>query len=115
MINSSPDLPDYYMNALIWYDEFSDDAMRWVIYDGLCKMRFPSESSAKRWIEEQHPLFLRGRKERLSRSAVRLLEIYQTIDKEADEMPELEKAILQRIALAIRKAQESLVRFLEIK
>lgn len=46
-------LPDYIGGRLLFYDEFSDDNMRYVVYDGYRKIRFISRKAAEKWIMEQ--------------------------------------------------------------
>lgn len=42
-------IPDYFAGRLIYFDDLSDETMRWVVYDGRQKIRFTSRAAAERW------------------------------------------------------------------
>lgn len=45
------DLPDYYLGKLLYFDADGDDNCRYVVYDGLTKVRCPTRSAALHYIE----------------------------------------------------------------
>ena len=48
------EIPDYYLGYLMFYDQFSDDNCRWVVYDGLNRVRCPTRASAVDYINQRH-------------------------------------------------------------
>lgn len=48
--NVCTDIPDYYLGCLIYFDEFSEDNCRWVVFDGHSKIRCTSRKSAIEYI-----------------------------------------------------------------
>lgn len=42
-------IPDYFAGRLIYFDDLSNETMRWVVYDGRQKVRFTSRAAAERW------------------------------------------------------------------
>ena len=104
-------LPDFYLNTLIYEDTRSGDACRWVVYDGLATIRFPHRSDAISWIEN-HRSSLPIPRDRLERCLNRIDAAWRNLDFEAAELPQLEKSILERISLNLRKTSEALEAFI---
>lgn len=46
-------LPDYYLGYLIFYDEFSEDNCKWVVYDGMSRVRCPTRRGAIDYITDR--------------------------------------------------------------
>lgn len=108
-------LPDYYLGRLIWEDTTSGDACRWVIYDGMTQQRFTTRAAAERWIREQPSRFPQTARERLERQCEVLTAVYQTLDQEAQNLPDLEQRVIENIALHVHKCEESLQSYLNIQ
>ena len=104
-------LPDFYLNTLIYEDTRSGDACRWVVYDGLATIRFPHRSDAITWIEN-HRSSLPIPRDRLERCLNRIDAAWRNLDFEAAELPQLEKSILERISLNLRKTSVALAAFI---
>lgn len=104
-------LPDFYLNTLIYEDTTSGDSCRWVVYDGLAIQRFPRRTDAIRWIEN-HRSSLPIPRDRLERCLNRIDAAWRNLDFEAAELPQLEKSILERISLNLRKTSEALAAFI---
>lgn len=102
-------LPDYYFGQLIYFDEFGEDNCRWVIYDGTQKWRFPSKKAARKWAEEQKTDFPATPSARIARVRALIYEAMKTLDLEADNSKPLEAEILRKIALELRKVNETLI------
>ena len=105
-------LPDFYLNSLIFEDSLGEDNCKWVVYDGLCRQRFPTRSAAITWIEN-HKTLLPAARSRIQRIANRINAAWISLDSEAEELPDLEKTILERISLALRQTNESLETFIK--
>lgn len=105
-------LPDFYLNSLIFEDSLSQDSCKWVVFDGLTRVRFPTRAAAIAWIEN-HKTILPAARSRLQRIANRVNAAWISLDNEAFEMPDLERTILERIALALRQTNESLENFIK--
>lgn len=105
-------LPDFYLNSLIFEDSLGEDNCKWVVYDGLCRRRFPTRREAITWIEN-HKTLLPAARSRIQRIVNRVNAAWISLDREAEELPELEKTILERISLALRQTNESLETFIK--
>lgn len=105
-------LPDFYLNSLIFEDSLGEDNCKWVVYDGLCRQRFPTRRAAITWIEN-HKTLLPAARSRIQRIANRINAAWISLDSEAEELPDLEKTILERISLALRQTNESLETFIK--
>lgn len=105
-------LPDFYLNSLIFEDSLGEDKCKWVVYDGLCRRRFPTRREAITWIEN-HKTLLPAARSRIQRISNRINAAWVSLDSEAEEMPDLEKTILERISLALRQTNESLETFIK--
>lgn len=105
-------LPDFYLNTLIFEDTLTDDACRWIVYDGLSRIRFISRAAAIAWIEN-HRTLLPVPKSRLQRCANRIDAAWRNLEHEADSLPDLEKSILQKISLTLRQTNDCLLKFIE--
>ena len=106
------DLPDYYMGRLIIHDEDSDDNMRWIVYDGLTKVRCVSPTAARKYIQEKalkvnddalHYLFIEH--DRLRRS-------YMHLDEIAAMLPAVDRPTIEAIAVNLRKITDCLDTYL---
>lgn len=104
-------LPDFYLNTLIFEDTLSQDSCRWVVYDGLARNRFPTRRDAIAWIEN-HKTSLPVPKSRLERCANRVDAAWRNLEFEAENLPDLEKSIIQRIALTLRQTNDCLLKFI---
>ena len=105
-------LPDFYLNSLIFEDSLGEDNCKWVVFDGLCRRRFPTRREAIAWIEN-HKTLLPAARSRIQRIANRINAAWISLDSEAEEMPDLEKTILERISFALRQTNESLENFIK--
>lgn len=114
-VNVATNLPDYYFGQLIYFDEFGEDSCRWVIYDGLRKWRFPTKKAAMRWAEEQKIDFPGTPSARIARVRALIDEAMKTLDLEADNSKPLESEILRKIALELRKVNETLINLPKLK
>lgn len=45
------DIPDYVLGKLLYYDQDSDNACRWIVYDGAQKIRCATRKDAIRYIQ----------------------------------------------------------------
>ena len=50
------ELPDYYLGHLIYFDYWTPNNCRWVVYDGHGTVRCTSRQSAMHYIESQQPV-----------------------------------------------------------
>lgn len=48
------ELPDYYLGFLIFFDELSDNACKWVVYDGTSRVRCPTRTEAVNYITDRY-------------------------------------------------------------
>ena len=104
-------LPDFYLNTLIFEDTLSQDTCRWIVYDGLTRNRFPSRKDAIAWIEN-HKTSLPVPKSRLERCANRVDAAWRNLEFEAENLPDLEKSIIQKISLTLRQTNDCLLKFI---
>lgn len=102
------ELPDYYLGRLIYHDELGDDNCRWVIYDGVHTIRFPSRAAAERYCVEVSLKIDDDVTQNLMRCYEGLRRSYVLLDKVADKTPVSHKLKLQQIALDVRKAADQL-------
>lgn len=42
-------IPDYVAGRLLYFDEFGNDNMRWVLYNGNSSIRFPTRTEAEKY------------------------------------------------------------------
>ena len=104
-------LPDFYLNTLIFEDTLSHDSCRWVVYDGLTRNRFPRRRDAITWIEN-HKTTLPVPKSRFERCANRIEAAWRNLEFEAENLPDLEKSIIQKISLTLRQTNDCLLKFI---
>lgn len=104
-------LPDFYLNTLIFEDTLSQDTCRWIVYDGLTRNRFPTRRDAIAWIEN-HKTSLPVPKSRLERCANRIDAAWRNLEFEAENLPDLEKSIIQKISLTLRQTNDCLLKFI---
>lgn len=78
-------IPDYYLGCLIFYDEFTDDNMRWVCYDGRQRYRCVSRAAAMQMAAELSKLVTTEGIGHLMLSHHFLTRAWQAMDKAAAE------------------------------
>lgn len=96
-------LPDYYLGFLIIFDKFSEDACKWVVYDGSSRVRCPTRTSAIDYITERYKLrsglcF----KSRIIDARISLNHAIKQLDAAANELDGVEKFHLQRLAVRLK-------------
>lgn len=96
-------LPDYYLGFLIMFDEFSEDACKWVVYDGTSRVRCPTRTSAIEYITERYKqrsglCF----KSRIIDARISLNHAIEQLDAAANELGGVEKFHLQRLAVRLK-------------
>ena len=96
-------LPDYYLGFLIFFDEFSEDACKWVVYDGTSRVRCPTRMSAVDYITEccnqrSGHCF----KSRIIDARISLNHAIEQLDAAANELGGFEKFHLQRLAVRLK-------------
>lgn len=106
--NASDFLPDYAFGCLIYYDDVSDDNMKWIVYDGRMKVRCISKKAAYHYAAQQANAvgtevinFLMIGYHHLTRG-------YNAIDRAAPMMPVEIKLECEAIALAVRKLADKI-------
>lgn len=106
--NASDFLPDYAFGRLIFHDDFSDDNMKWIVYDGRTKVRCISKKAAYHYVAQQANVvgseainFLMVGHHHLTRG-------YKSIDRAAPMMPVEVKLECEAIALAVRRLADKI-------
>lgn len=99
----SNEIPDYYLGMLVFYDEFSDDNCKWVVYDGMNKIRCPTRRDAMNYIAERKTKDLTpdifGR---IIDARISLNRTIELLDTAAQLSGGLEKTLLERLAVRLR-------------
>lgn len=102
------ELPDYFLGCLIFYDEFSDDNMRWILYDGRRKIRCISRSAAEKLAAEIATKITDDGINHLMVAHHFLRRAHQTLDKMANESDVETRLWLQLKALEVRKIADAI-------
>lgn len=96
-------LPDYYLGFLITFDEFSEDACKWVVYDGTSRVRCPTRTSAIDYVTERYKqrsgLCL---KSRIIDARISLNHAIEQLDVAANELGGVKKFHLKRLAVRLK-------------
>jgi hypothetical protein len=102
-IFSTDDIPDYYCGCLIAYDDLSDDNCRWIVYDGVSKVRCPNRAAAINYINE-HISKLSGRniKDYILDARISLNHAIRALDKAGDNTHGVEQLMLRKLAVSLR-------------
>lgn len=96
------DIPDYYYGMLLYYDLDGDDNCRWVVYNGVTKVRCPTRkdaldyitSTAKHTDEKSAQLVLDAR--------LRLDKAIYCLDKAATFETGAKRLLLERLAVRLK-------------
>lgn len=102
------ELPDYYLGRLIYYDDLGDDNCRWIIYDGVNTIRFPSRAAAERYCIEVSLKISDDSIQNLMRSYEYMRRSYLILDKAAQLSPANHRLLLESIALKVRLMADKL-------
>lgn len=102
------ELPDYFLGCLIFYDEFSDDNMRWILYDGRRKIRCISRPAAEKLAAEIATKITDDGINHLMVAHHFLRRAHQTLDKMANESDVETRLWLQLKALEVRKIADAI-------
>jgi len=102
------ELPDYFLGCLIFYDESSDDNMRWILYDGRRKIRCISRSAAEKLAAEIATKITDDGINHLMVAHHFLRRAHQTLDKMANESDVETRLWLQLKALEVRKIADAI-------
>lgn len=97
------ELPDYYMGFLIFYDEFSDDKCKWVLYDGSARVRCPTRKDAMNYITERKvENSATAITSRIIDARISLNRAIRQLDAAACVVGGLEKLQLERLAVKLK-------------
>lgn len=97
------DLPDYYLGFLIFYDEFSEDQCKWVVYDGNTRVRCPTRKDAINYISERKAENMTTAiTPRIIDARISLNRAISQLDAAACAAGGLEKLQLERLAVRLK-------------
>lgn len=94
------ELPEYHLGRLLYYDEMSHDNCRWIVYDGIKKVRCPSRTAALNYITEQNEAVPDVSAKAISRARFHLNRAIMELDFAALHSPN--RLILERLAVRLR-------------
>lgn len=96
-------LPDYYLGFLIMFDEFSEDACKWVVYDGTSRVRCPTRASAVDYVTDRYNARRgAGIQSQLIDARISLNHAITQLDAAANACGGVEKSHLQLLAVRLK-------------
>lgn len=106
--NNTDTVPDFFLGCLIYYDWFSDDAMKWVCYDGRDKVRCISKTAAMNHARSISTITTEDQIGHLMFSHHFLTRAWKTLDKAADTSGVSDRLWLQQKAVDVRKIADAI-------
>lgn len=96
------DLPDYYLGMLIVYDDFSPDACKWVVYDGVNRVRCYTRNSAIDYINSRAKLTVDRATELAARARYYIISASNALDKAAAYSGHADRLLLEQLSVDLR-------------
>lgn len=100
--------PSYFRGHVYYYDSWSDDNCRWVLYDGKNKIRFVTRKSLEDYVIEQQAKTPERAVSLLMRAHARAQRSYLDLDDAAAQLDGNYRVNLQAIALNLRKLTDNI-------
>lgn len=102
-------LPDYFLGRLIFFDEYSSDAMKYVVYDGREFVRCVSRKAAERYCAEKQNCVGHEAITQALVSMEHLRISFRTLDNAASRTHDTEaRLVLEGFAFHLRKAYDKI-------
>lgn len=98
----SNDLPEYYLGRLIMYEPLARDACKWVVYDGVRKVRCASRQSALSYCEENSVNIPYKLQEGLTAAYTRIMHAVGKLEAVGERYGGEKSAYIQHLALQLR-------------
>lgn len=96
-------LPDYYLGFLITFDEFSEDACKWVVYDGFSRVRCPTRKAALDYITDRYNTIHESDiSSRIIDARIALNHAIEQLDAAARFFVGVERLQLERLAVRLK-------------
>lgn len=96
------ELPEYYLGRLILYEALSKDACKWVVYDGVTKVRCASKQSAMRYCEDHSVNIPYKLQEGLTSAYTRMQHAVSQLESVAEKYGGSHSAYIHSIAITLR-------------
>lgn len=96
------DLPEYYLGRLILYEPLARDACKWVVYDGVHKVRCASRQSALSYCEETSVNMPYKLQEGLTAAYTRIMHACGKLESVGERYGGENTAYIQHLALQLR-------------
>lgn len=106
--NNTDTVPDFYLGCLIYYDWYSDDAMKWICYDGRNKVRCISKAAAMNHAQSISDYITDGEIGHLMFAHHFLTRAWRTLDKAAEASGISDRLWLQQKAVDARKIADAI-------
>lgn len=98
--------PSYFRGYLYYYDDKSENTMRWVLYDGPNKIRFISRTALENYVIEKQVQTPERSVELLMRAYSRVQRAYQDLDEAAAMVDVAMKLQLEATAVQLRQLDD---------
>lgn len=98
--------PSYFRGHLYYYDEKSENTMRWVLYDGQEKIRFISRTALENYVIERQVQTPERCVELIMRAYARVERAYKDLDEAAAMVDVSMKLQLEATAVQLRQLDD---------